>query len=723
MLLLPSCGFSTAHDAHNTSTSINVSISPSNISLLSGSSQQFTATISNSNSNAVTWAVSEGAISSRGVFTAPFVSQNTTVKVTATSVADPTKSASTSVTVSAVQVLISPLSAPLPSGGQQQFSATVSGTNNKAVTWSASAGTISTGGLFTAPRVSVSTTVAVTAASVADSSKTASAAITVTPASSPLSIQTSVLPDATRGTTYSMVLSATGGQLPYQWSITSGTLPQGIQFDSLTGAISGIASTSGSFTFAATVSDSGSQTATRQLRLTVKTTTNGALIPASFFGMQSLPPGSNGGTTYPSALSFGTYRLFNPERGMGWNTQNPASGSYDWSKLDIALANLYSHGVTDGVVYTIAAVPSWASTNAADTNCDFLAPGGCDLPSDIANDGSGLDNTYVTFVRALASHVNDPTFLLTHAHIRYYEPWNEWYRNPLLGAVYATCGSGTGRCSIHATYAQMVRMTEDLHCAVTGTGTVDGSACGYSAIDANAMILMPSSEGTAYGAGVFENFLHCNDSPYAGSLCTTGDRGRNAVAVLNFHLYVSSGPAENVVTQVAMMKSLLGSSDLAAPLWSGEGGWLADTSRADPDLQAAFVGRYYLLGWSAGLSTMVWYEYDNPKMGTLCAPQTNCTLTPAGFAYQQVYKWMVDNTLSSCAAAGTVYTCPMAKSNGAHMLAIWDSSQSCSNGVCSTVELPVDPIYLQYHDLLGALTPITSNTVPVGAKPILLDSQ
>src|SRR5229473_3764011 len=48
-----------------------------------------------------------------------------------------------------VRVAISPTSASVASGGTQQFTATVSGTSNTAVTWSASAGTISSAGLFT----------------------------------------------------------------------------------------------------------------------------------------------------------------------------------------------------------------------------------------------------------------------------------------------------------------------------------------------------------------------------------------------------------------------------------------------------------------------------------------------------------------------------------------------------------------------------------------------
>src|SRR5579864_1281139 len=51
-----------------------------------------------------------------------------------------------------VSVSVSPGSASLVSGGTQQFSATVSGSSNTAVTWSvAGGGSIDSNGLYTAP--------------------------------------------------------------------------------------------------------------------------------------------------------------------------------------------------------------------------------------------------------------------------------------------------------------------------------------------------------------------------------------------------------------------------------------------------------------------------------------------------------------------------------------------------------------------------------------------
>jgi len=95
-------------------------------------------------------------------------------------------SGATSNTVPAqtVAVSVSPSSASVNSGGTQQFTASVSGSTNTAVTWSASGGSISSNGLFTAPSVSSQTTVTVKATSQADTSKSASATITVAASSS-----------------------------------------------------------------------------------------------------------------------------------------------------------------------------------------------------------------------------------------------------------------------------------------------------------------------------------------------------------------------------------------------------------------------------------------------------------------------------------------------------------------------------------------------------------
>lgn len=100
----------------------------------------------------------------------------------------PTSGSSTVTSVS-----VSPTSATLAGGGTQQYTATVVGTNSpsQAVTWQASAGSIDSSGLFTAPAASGSIqNITITATSVQDNTKsgTASAAVAALPSGSAVSL-------------------------------------------------------------------------------------------------------------------------------------------------------------------------------------------------------------------------------------------------------------------------------------------------------------------------------------------------------------------------------------------------------------------------------------------------------------------------------------------------------------------------------------------------------
>ena len=81
------------------SAAISVSVSPSNVTVASGGTEQFSAQVTNTSNTAVTWSATSGTVSASGLFTAPTVTATKTVTVTATSVADNTKSSSATVTV------------------------------------------------------------------------------------------------------------------------------------------------------------------------------------------------------------------------------------------------------------------------------------------------------------------------------------------------------------------------------------------------------------------------------------------------------------------------------------------------------------------------------------------------------------------------------------------------------------------------------------------------
>ncbi|MBZ5607240.1 MAG: DUF2341 domain-containing protein [Acidobacteriia bacterium] len=82
-----------------------ITVTPSTATLSAGQTQQFTATVSNTSNTAVTWALNPntGTISAAGLYAAPAtIGAQQTVIVTATSVADTTKSATATITLSPV---------------------------------------------------------------------------------------------------------------------------------------------------------------------------------------------------------------------------------------------------------------------------------------------------------------------------------------------------------------------------------------------------------------------------------------------------------------------------------------------------------------------------------------------------------------------------------------------------------------------------------------------
>ena len=180
-----------------------------------------------------------------------------------------------------IAVSITPGAAQVVTGGKVQFTATVSNTSQTGVIWSASAGSISPSGLFTAPTRAGSAIVSASVSS--DSQAKASASITVQ-ARSPLTFATKSLPNAQVNSDYSAAIAIQGGTAPYKWSLSSGSLPKGLVLNSGTGEISGTTTESGAFPFTAKVTDSALNNSTQQLTLNVSSATS-----SNFDGPAELP--------------------------------------------------------------------------------------------------------------------------------------------------------------------------------------------------------------------------------------------------------------------------------------------------------------------------------------------------------------------------------------------------------------------------------------------------
>lgn len=158
------------------------------------------------------------------------------------------------------------------------------------------------------------------------------------PPSAP-SITTSSLPNGQVGVAYSTTLAAAGGNSPYSWSISSGSLPAGLSLNSSTGQISGNPSQSGTSSFTVQAKDSSAtpQTATKALGITIS------------------PAG-------PAPLSITTTSLPNGQTGTAYSTTLAATGgttAYSWSVTTGALPAGLSLAASTG---TVSGTPSQSGT-------------------------------------------------------------------------------------------------------------------------------------------------------------------------------------------------------------------------------------------------------------------------------------------------------------------------------------------------------------------------
>lgn len=272
-----------------------------------------TATLSASvthNNQAVTWSAPAAAGTITGnVFTAGTTAG--TYTITARSVADPTKTGTTSVTVlPPVAVSITPTSVTLPQGGQQQFTASVANHPNQTVSWSSTVGGIDATGRYTA-NLPGGGYVTIKATSIADPTQSASAQVVVVGvALQPASAV--VTPGASR----QFVAQVTGSQQAVTWS----TNAPGATVSS-TGLVTTSSSTApGTYTVSAQTV--GSPVVQGSATLSVS-------AQIGVLDVRVSPPTATvrgGNTLQLAAVVLGPNNEPHPDRRVSWSSNAPAPG-------------------------------------------------------------------------------------------------------------------------------------------------------------------------------------------------------------------------------------------------------------------------------------------------------------------------------------------------------------------------------------------------------------
>ncbi len=201
---------------------VAVTVNPPVPTVFLGATQTFVANVVGTTNMAVTWTIQEapagGSITSAGVYTAPQVAG--TYHVVATSVADTTQSATATISVPPITVMVSPPAPTVFLGAMQTFVATVTATNI-AVTWTvqegAAGGSITSAGVYTAPQVVG--TYHVIATSAADPTQSARATVTVPPITVVVSPPA---PTVFLGAMQTFVATVTATNMAVTWTVQEG---------------------------------------------------------------------------------------------------------------------------------------------------------------------------------------------------------------------------------------------------------------------------------------------------------------------------------------------------------------------------------------------------------------------------------------------------------------------------------------------------------------------
>ncbi|MDR3744583.1 MAG: putative Ig domain-containing protein [Acidobacteriaceae bacterium] len=267
---------------------------------------------------AYAWSVTSGAfpaglsLSTAGVLSGtPTASGTFTLGVTVTDQGSPKQTATSTLSLSIAAPPLTIATSALPSAtAKTTYGASLSATGGTApYLWSVSSGSLpaglsiaSTGVISGTPTATGSYPLGVT---VTDSCKPSalsqSATLTLVVTPSALVITNSSLTLGTSGVAYAQTLAATGGTPAYTWSVTSGSLPAGLNLAATTGVISGTPTASGTSSFTATVADNSSPAQTQSVATSITVAQ----------AVQSTGPGTtwyirpDGGTRYSANLTSG----------------------------------------------------------------------------------------------------------------------------------------------------------------------------------------------------------------------------------------------------------------------------------------------------------------------------------------------------------------------------------------------------------------------------------
>jgi len=171
-----------------------------------------------------------------------------------------------------------PVNQTVTAGQTATFTVVANGTTPMTYQWKKNGMAISgaTSSSYTTPATTSSdngSQFTVVVSNVAGNVTSSAATLTVNSSPQPLHITTNSLPGGQLLTPYSANLQATGGSLPYNWSVIGGQLPNGLGLSPANGTITGTPTSARTLTFTIQVKDSSGDTASASLSISITAAT------------------------------------------------------------------------------------------------------------------------------------------------------------------------------------------------------------------------------------------------------------------------------------------------------------------------------------------------------------------------------------------------------------------------------------------------------------------
>lgn len=322
-------------------------------------------------------------------------------------------------------------------------------------------------------------------------------------------------------------------------------------------------------------------------------------VPPEYFGIhihRAIPDASGMRAGWPS-IGIGSWRIW--DANVSWAEIEPAPGVWRFDRLDSLVALARVHGVA--IYLTLGRTPRWASSRPTEPSA--YGSGEQAPPADIA--------TWTAYVDTIAKRYR--------GRIAAYEIWNE----PNMPGFF----SGT---------------PDDL---------VALASAAYPAIkraDSTTAVISPSTSGGMRGVAWLSLYLQ--------------QGGAQFTDVVGFHAYATNEAPEAILPSLRAAVEVARSTHGGIPLWVTEIGWFFQNSDHSvtrspvkdafdatvlPDtLAAAFVARALILARCAGADRVMWYAWDNYRMGMTESDLATPKL-PAR-AYATTAEWMTGKTVRRC---------------------------------------------------------------------------